>query len=310
MEKHQNYSADSLSSKRKGLVIGAVMLLAVISLVLTSCSRAAKSKEDVERKPLVAVSILPVKAFADAVFKDSADVVCLIPPGASAETYEMTPMQREQLEDADLIFTVGVPAEATMLEGLTKKAAGNEAGLKVVRLELLVDQEYPPLKLGDERDPHIWLSPSRAICIVKAIADEAVKMDSRQSCAFINNADSYVESILKKSEGIAKELSDLKNRSFMVFHPAFGYFADEFDLKMSALEEEGKEATAAHLAELIDQAKASDTKVIFYQAQMDGRQAEVFAEELGGMAVEMDPLAYDYIDNLQKMADCLKEADR
>ena len=91
-------------------------------------------------------------------------------------------------------------------------------------------------------------------------------------------------------------------------HPAFGYFADDYSLTQYALEEHGKEADAKHMTEIIDLAKKEDIKVIFYQAEISGRQAAAFAEEIGGTAVCLEPLAADYTENLRKMAKTLAEA--
>ena len=90
---------------------------------------------------------------------------------------------------------------------------------------------------------------------------------------------------------------------FIAYHPAFGYFADDYGLHMIALEEEGKEAAPQTFKEIVDLAKENDIKVIFYQAEVDSRQSEAFAEEIGGRTEQIAPLAPDYIENLEKMAD-------
>ena len=77
---------------------------------------------------------------------------------------------------------------------------------------------------------------------------------------------------------------------------------------MFSLEEEGKEATAAHLQEMIDLAKAENIKVIFYQEEIDSSQSEAYAEEIGGKTAGLEPLAADYTQNLKKMAAVMAEA--
>jgi zinc transport system substrate-binding protein len=99
----------------------------------------------------------------------------------------------------------------------------------------------------------------------------------------------------------------VKNKQFVVYHPAFGYFADDYGLTMVALEEEGKEATPQHLQDVIDFAKSENIKVIFYQAEIDSSQSAAFAEELGGKTMELSPLSGDYIENLKAMAGLMAE---
>jgi zinc transport system substrate-binding protein len=86
-----------------------------------------------------------------------------------------------------------------------------------------------------------------------------------------------------------------------------GYFADDYGLTMIALEEEGKEATAQTIQGVIDRAKKENIKVIFYQAEMDSKQARTIAQELGGKAELIAPLAPDYVDNLRKTAQTFAE---
>ena len=94
-----------------------------------------------------------------------------------------------------------------------------------------------------------------------------------------------------------------------MFHPAFGYFADEYGLEMHALEKEGKEVTAKDLQELTDLARENGIKVIFYQAQTSERQAMAFAEGIDGEAVMLDPLSENYIENLITMAEKIVGVD-
>ena len=77
---------------------------------------------------------------------------------------------------------------------------------------------------------------------------------------------------------------------------------------MYALEQDGKEATAKRLAELTDFAKQKNIKTIFYSAENSGRQTTAFAEEIGGKAVPLNPLAEDYIENFKKMAEAISSA--
>jgi zinc transport system substrate-binding protein len=87
----------------------------------------------------------------------------------------------------------------------------------------------------------------------------------------------------------------------MVFHPAWGYFADTYGLTQVPIEREGKEPGARALAALIDQAKREKTQVVFVQPQFDKRSAVQVAQAIGGAVVAVDPLAPDYIDNLRRV---------
>ena len=94
----------------------------------------------------------------------------------------------------------------------------------------------------------------------------------------------------------------------MVYHPALGYFAAEYDLTMIPIEVEGKEPTASGIASLVEQAKQYDIKVIFAEPQFNPRSAEVIADEIGGTVVFVNDLAEDYIGNMRNFLEQLIQA--
>ena len=124
------------------------------------------------------------------------------------------------------------------------------------------------------------------------------------------NAAVYIQQINGVDEQIKDILSSVENKKFIVYHPAFGYIADDYGLEMFALEEEGKEATAMSLTEMIDLANKENIKVIFYQEEISANQAKSFANEIGGKTVMLSPLAEDYIGNMKTMAQTMAEAMR
>ncbi|MEG2518554.1 MAG: zinc ABC transporter substrate-binding protein [Oscillospiraceae bacterium] len=271
-------------------------------LLLSACgAQAGEDGSGASGKPVIAVSIVPEQTFVTAVCGDLAEVVVLIPPGYSPENYEPQPREMEQFSKAALYFSIGVPTEETNLLPLVSK------NTKIVPLAEVCKAEYAELDMDGGRDPHIWLSPKRAVVMVQKIAEEMSALDPNNSKVYAANAKSFEEKLLAADGEIASSLSDIKNRSFIVFHPAFGYFADDYGLKMYALEDGGKEATATRLQELTDLAKANNIRVIFYQAEIDSSQCQAFAEEIGGKAVKLDPLSGDYIENLKAMANAISE---
>ena len=109
---------------------------------------------------------------------------------------------------------------------------------------------------------------------------------------------------------IAEILAPVKGKPFFVFHPAFGYFADDYGLKQTAVETGGSEPSARQLAHMIDVAKQKDIRVIFVQPQFSPKSAETIASEISGAVVPIDPLARDYVGNLERMARMVEEGLR
>jgi len=103
-------------------------------------------------------------------------------------------------------------------------------------------------------------------------------------------------------------LDGLERREFMVFHPAWGYFAREYGLEMIPIEVGGQEPSAAELAGLVSEALEEGVSVIFVQPEFSARAAETIASESGGQVVTIDSLAEDWAENLRRVAESLAAA--
>lgn len=274
----------------------------IVSLVVLSLFGCSTTTDNIDQnKLIVAVSIVPEQTFVQAVAGDLVEIVTMIPSGSSPETYEPTPLEMEKFNDADVYFAIGVPTEETNI-------LINAKEMNVIMLNEEVAKTYPTLMLGDEADPHIWLSIKRVKVMVNLIADELGRLDPDNKVIYQQNAEIYIASLNDADETIRSLLANDVGSKFVVYHPAFAYFADEYGLIMFSLEEEGKEATAQHLQDMIDLAKSENIKVIFYQSEIDSSQSEAYAEEVNGVAVQLEPLSGDYINNLIKMASAISEA--
>ncbi len=276
------------------------LILFIITFTLLWLTGCSENSTD-SGKRTIAVSIAPEATFVKAVCGENFDIITSIPAGASPETYEPTPAEMQKITNAEIYFAIGVPAEENSILPLIDRK-------KTVVLQDFVAKEYPELSEGEHRDPHIWLSPKRVIVMVEKIAETLKHYDPKNADFYNENAKNYILELGKLNEYIVTAFKDIKNRNFLVFHPAFSYFADDYSLSMHALEEHGKETTAKRLAEMTDLAKEKNIKTIFYQAEASNKTAVSFAEEIGGTAVMLEPLSPDYIENIKKMTDLLQKA--
>lgn len=284
---------------RKFLV--SILLITLLSAV-AGCSQ--PKQQSTTNKVKVAVSIPPQKRFVKAVGGDLVEVVTMIPPGNSPGNYAPSPKELTKFSEAAVYFSIGVPADTA---NILPKAKQINSDLHVVRLDNKVAEVYPERELaGGSKDPHIWLSPKRVKVMIEIITKQLSSLDLAHKDEYKQNAEEYLAKLEKTDQKIKEILSQIENRSFIVYHPAFGYFADEYDLEMIAIEQGGKEATPQRMQTIIDQARRKNIKVIFHQAEVDSQQSEALAQELGGRTVEIDPLAVDYLANLRKMAETFK----
>jgi len=241
---------------------------------------------------------------------DKVDVTVMVPPGASPHTYEPTPSQMAALSEARLYAKVGSSVEFE-LTWMDKLVAQNKNMLVV---DCSKGIELQPMTASDEEkpagsmDPHIWMSPRNAQIMVQNIANGLIHIDPDNRAYYEQNRDVYLQKLAQLDQDIREGLSGVRNRVFMVYHPAFGYFASSYDLTMLPIEAEGKEPTPAGLQHLIEQAKEQNIRVVFAEPQFNPQSAKVIADAINGRVVLIDPLARDYIENLRILLGELAQA--
>ena len=276
---------------KKSVLLSLTTMIFVVLLLTPGCKAEKKGEQstpETPKKPVIAVSIVPQQAWVEAVCGDLAEIVVLVPPGNSPANYEPTPQEIEQFSKARLYFALGVPTEKANILPWAKEIGD----LKIIELQEEVAAIYPDREIAPgNRDPHIWLSPKRAMIMVAAIAREMGEFDQTNKEAYLSNAESYLAELEALDKEIKDALTEIEDGKFIVFHPAFGYLAGDYGLVMFALEQHGKAATLHRLQEMIDLAKRENIKAIFYQEEISGKQAEAFAEEIGGRTVQLAPLS-------------------
>ncbi|MCB1091072.1 MAG: zinc ABC transporter substrate-binding protein, partial [Verrucomicrobiae bacterium] len=294
-----------------------------VGLGLVSCGRDAAPPRT--GKPVVFVSIAPLAGLASRIAGDRATVEVLADPNADPHGFSPTPKQLVALGDASLFLTVGMPFEARLVEKL--ESGANH--LKIVnvadgveRLELDEDHAHHHDHShekgetesdhhddhGDEDagDPHVWLSPpllrEQAIAIEHAL--NAIDPDGHD--LYHANLETLLAEIDSLHADLEAALAPMKGQAFYVFHGAFGYFAQAYDLKQEAIETGGRSPEPKRIFELIEQAKQEGVKLILVQPQFDTKSAQAIADGIGGTVVAVNPMGADVFATLRTLADQVK----
>ena len=271
----------------------------------------------------VAVGIVPEATFVSAVAGELADVVTMIPSGYSPANYQPTAMEMQALSDADIYFTLQMPTEQA---NILPKVRDFNPDIKIVDLREATTAKYPLLNSTEEDehaadaesaaddhehtgvDPHLWLSPRRSIVMVQTIADELAAIDPDNAETYQANAAAYIARLEALDADIQEITATLQSKSFIIYHGAYGYFADDYGLTMIAIEIQGKQATAEELQQVIDAARENHITTVFYQAEFDDHQAATVAEEIGGTVAQVAPLSPDYIQSLEDFVNALAQS--
>ena len=269
----------------------------------------------------VFVSIQPQAYFAERVGGQHVKVDVLVDAGQSPHTFSPTPKQMAALNRADVYFAIGESFEQRLLEKITAgkpdfNVVNTQTGVKLRMMETADDceadhdheHEHAHEASGGTPDPHIWLDPNRVKIIAKNMCAALVKLDPDHADDYRANLAAFQADLDAVDAKIAKTLAPLKGRDLFVFHPAYGYFADAYGLRQVAVEIEGKAPTPKQVVDLINRAKHDNVHVIFVQPQFPASSAEAIAREIDGAVVKLDPLARDYLANLESKADEIARA--
>jgi len=286
-------------NSKKLAVITALLLMMVVLLV--GCNAGKQTSQPVtdnksKQKLIVFVSILPQADFVRQLGGDRVEVSVMMPPGANEHNYEPDTGQLKALSQADLYVKVGhLPFEDAWMERFIS-----------TNRDMLVADSSQSIEMI-EHNPHIWLSPRLVKIQAETISAALVQLDPENKDYYLQQKQVFLKELDKLDQEITATLSGVKDKSFLVYHPAWGYFARDYGLQEVAIEEHGKEPGAREMSRIIDYAKKNQIKTIFDSSQHSTHSADAIAAELGARVVLLDPLAADYMDNIRKVAKTMAE---
>jgi zinc transport system substrate-binding protein len=292
----------------------------LLVLVMSACTPQAASTPAQSASAdglIVTVSILPQQYFVERIGGERVKVNVMVAPGDSPHNYEPKPEQMTALSQSAAYFSIGVDFEGAWLD---KIAAANPNMLMV---DTIADVERLPMAAhsheGEEDhdedeeheedglDPHVWTSPELVKIMSQSIYAALAQLDPDHQAEYQKNLDQFVQEIDTLEAEIRQNLAGLEGKKFFVFHPAWGYFANDFGLEQIPIETGGTEPSAKELAALIDEARHEGVRVIFVQPEMSTKAAETIAAEIGGSVVPISPLAYDWMSNLSLVAEAFRD---
>lgn len=278
-----------------------IFCLLVACLLLAACSfrsRTGGTAEDT--RPLITVTIEPLRYFTEALAGDRFRVASMVPRGASPETYDPTPRQLMDLSESTAYLRIGyIGFEQAWMDRL----AANAPHLCVFNLahgvDLIYDEAHAHVH-GDHThavgvEPHIWTSARNVLCIIDNITKALISLDASGDSLYRHRCDSLERAVLR-TDSLCRALLQRPgaDRAFMIYHPALSYFARDYGLRQIPIEAGGKEPSPAWLKTLVDECRRERVRIIFVQPEFDRRNAELIAQQTGAQVVEVNPLAYDW----------------
>jgi len=249
-------------------------------------------RNDSESDGISAVTtIAPLASLVSAVGRDRVRVAVVVPSGAEPHSYEPTPSQMKEIANADIYIMNGAGLEFWMEKVLS------------VNEDMLVVDSSKGVELlsqdAEHTDPHIWMSLENAAIQVENICNGLIQLDPQNRGYYLENRDDFLQELRALDRELNQTFAARENKTFIVYHPAWSYFARDYGLLQLPIMEEEKEPGPKYLAELIDIARKNNITTIFVEPQFNPKAAEVIAREMNATIVVLDPLAEDYLQNMR-----------
>ena len=280
-------------------------LIYILTLfILSACGNTTQKSE----KPILTVTLEPLRYFTEAIAGDNYEVVSMVPKGSSPESYDPTPQQLVNLSKSQAYFRIGYIG---FEQAWMKKLEANCPNMKVYNtskgIDLIRDKGHWH---GDHFheggvEPHVWNSTQNALIIADNIYQALCELDSTHQEDYQKRLD-VLKQTIRQTDANIRTLLENADSTFLIYHPALSYFARDYGLQQVSIEEGGKEPSPAQLKSLIETCRNENVHTIFVQQEFDQRNAQLIANELVVNIVSINPLSYDWVKEMIRIAEALK----
>lgn len=253
-------------------------------------------------RPSLTASIEPLRFIVAQIAGDNFDVTALMGSGSNPETFEPSMSKRIALDRSRAFFISGyLPFETGLRDVLPDDVATVDIsdGLSLI----YGTHSHGDGGGGDSPDPHIWMSLRNARVIAANVTEALCEIDPANSGEYNARLRHFEAQVDSADIAVTQKLQGLRHRAFAIWHPSLSYLARDYGLEQISVGSETKEASVSHLRHVINEAVADSVKVFFFQREYDSRQAEIINKRIGSRMVTVDPQAYDFINEINKIAD-------
>lgn len=266
-----------------------------LMLIVLLISVFAKANEKLK----VAVTIVPQATFVKKIGKDKVDVVLMVKRGFSPKRYEPKPSQMIELSKAKLYFMIKDNFEKAWIS----KFENQNKNLKLIDITKGIKRIKASFsKKKNALDHHVWTSPDMVKIIAGNIYKNLSKYDKKNESFYKKNYEEFLKEIEQTDKKIKNILKGLEGSKFLVFHPAWGYFAHQYGLKQLAMQKEGKTPMPKRMTKILKIAKKENIKAIFTSKEFSPQKADILAKELGIKVQRFSPLSPKWSKNLINVA--------
>ncbi|MFO8054694.1 MAG: zinc ABC transporter substrate-binding protein [Bacteroidales bacterium] len=288
-------------------------------LLLVACKNDNKEAAVADQKKIVNVSVLPLKYFIEEMAGEFVEVNVMVPAGASPATYEPSPRKVQKLKKSDAYLRI---EPLSFEQAWMSRFQANNKAMKLYYLarniELLEQDDHKHESDEDHHcqgedaelaDPHIWVSPSTVLPMIKNIERALVDLYPGQEAEIEKNYQKLKLQVEKKDQFVRAEVAQMENKSFVIFHPALGYLARDYGLNQMVIENQGKEPSSRQMHKIIEKARKHDVSSVLAQKHFDMRNAKTIAKELGVKVNVINPLEENWPVMIDQIIESLTDKE-
>lgn len=278
-----------------------LLTILFISLILTSCSSAETFPEN--DKLNVVTTLFPQYDFTRQIAKDKVNLKLLLPPGVESHSYELTPADIIDINNADLFIYTGDSMEP-WVESILQSTQNENLSIidlsKNITLSKIQDTDddhtdddhSDDTNTGDDHghnhgdyDPHIWTSPLNAKIMASDISKALIELDNINGDFYIQNTKIFIDELTNIDISMRDMLSKTDNR-LLVFggHNSMHYFAKEYGLEIITAYNSGMidaDPSVKTISNIIDTVKKYNIPVIYYEELIDPKVAKSISQDTG-----------------------------
>ncbi|MEV7120020.1 metal ABC transporter substrate-binding protein [Kitasatospora griseola] len=312
--------------RRLSTSIALTAATAVGALLLSACSGTSSAAGSDGGKLNVVASFYPMEFLARQIGGEHVKVTGLTAAGVEPHDLELTAKQVAAVQRADtVIYLKGLQptVDKAVAQTHPKHVVDATAASPLVDHHLDEGTSEAGGHDGEHEhtdaagDPHIWLDPTRYAAVAKSVGAELAQVDPANAADYQRNTDQVVAQLATLDQEFRDGLQNVKTKTFITSHAAFGYLADHYGLNQVAINGVDPEAepTPSRLAAIQRAAKDNGATTVFFEALVSPKLADTVAADLGLKTAVLDPLEgikepakNDYFSVMRQNLDNLKAA--
>ncbi len=296
----------------RSIRLGKKLAFTFTALLLMGLSACHRTPNKNDARPMLSVSIFPLKTIIDRLSDQYYQVNVMIPKHVGHSDYSPTARQMRDLSNSKAYLAIG-PLDFELTWGERLKSVSTamawidlSEGIELIDGHVCNHEEGHDHHHAAAYDPHYWMSPLSAMKMVENIKDELIKLNPELKTVIEKNHQTLQAEINALHQELEKVSESNDSLTFMIYHPALGYLARDYGFTQLEMEENGKAPTPVGLKRKIETAREMHVQILFIQQNFDINNAKTAAEEIGASIVQINPESEAWLEEMQRIIDHLK----